>query len=321
MKSSWIILFSVVMGLISCNSYKIANRHIDKKFDKANLVLDTLKTDDYTVEYWDNKVKDKPVLVMIHGFGAKTKYQWFRQLKIAKKNYRIVVPNLMYFGGTRPTHPKYGVQDQVEMLQHFLKELGIKEYTAIGASYGGLVAAETARLYPGQIKRLFLLDAAVKYVYESDSERVCKLYEVDTIPELFVPSRPAGMQKLVHASVGRKKWVPIMVLKDFHEEFYVVNREHKLRLVEQLIAIRADYEKHDYSDLTIPVHLIWGDRDQLIPADRAKKLKEHIGENTTLDIIRNGGHMPNLNKTNAFNRIFEKYLRVDIINRDSLQVE
>ena len=185
---------------------------------------------------------------MIHGFGAKAKYQWYKQLSALKKNYRVVIPNLMYFGETRPHVAQYRVEDQVEMIRHFAETLQIDKYTLMGASYGGLISAELAIKYPKKVQKLILVDAAMKYIYEDDAERVCKYFEVENISELFVPSKPSGLKLLYIASIGSDILTPpIATLRRFHEELYQGTFKEKRELVKDLILIRESYAEHVYS--------------------------------------------------------------------------
>lgn len=301
------------MGTVADICYTIANRYIDGKFRKANMNRKFHDSDRYHIEYWDNEVEDKPVFLILHGLGAKTKYQWYDQLSVIKDDFRIIIPNLLHFGDTIPHTKLHKVQDQVDMIQFFLKELGVSTYHLMGASYGGLISGEMANLFPDQVEKLILVDPAIKYIYESDTERVKKLFDVPSIPEFFVPDTHHGLKKLVAASVGEKGVVPPgFTMPRFHEELYMQNFEDKRLIVDRMIAIRDEYAKHEYN-YKMPVHLIWGELDQLIPPDRGERFFEHVKENgasATLDIIKGGGHMPNMNKAKEFNRLLVKYLEI-----------
>lgn len=296
---------------IATTAYELTNWHIDRVFRKAGMTLDILKTDKYNIEYWDNKAEGKPVFIAIHGFGAKAKYQWYKQLSALRKDYRVIIPNLLYFGDTRPHVAKYKVEDQVEMIQYFVDKLGIQRYTLMGASYGGLISAELAIKYPDQVERLILVDAAMKYIYENDTERICAYFDVENISELFVPGKPDGLKRLYYVTLGKDALAPpIVTLRRFHEELYQGTFKEKQELVKDLLLIRESYGEHIYR-YKVPVHLIWGDMDVIIPAERAVKLRDHIGGDTTLDIIKKGGHMPNMNKPRIFNDLLKKYLKLN----------
>lgn len=296
------------MSVVANFCYSIANRYIDGKFRSANMKLRFQDSENYHIEYWDNEASDKPVFLMIHGLGAKTKYQWFDQLNVLKNDFRIIIPNLLHFGNTRPKKAIHRVQDQIDMIQFFLKELGVSRYHLMGASYGGLISGEIANHYPEQVEKLILVDAAIKFVYESDTDRVMKLYDVPSVAEFFAPDSHLGLQKLVAATVGIKGIVPpAFTMPRFHEELYMQNFKHKRMVVYRMVRERELYANRDYK-FDMPVHLIWGEHDELIPPDRGQLFLEHIGGNATLDVIKGGGHMPNMNKARAFNKLLKRYL-------------
>ncbi len=298
------------MGIVANLCYSIANRHIDGKFRRANMKRRIHESPEYHIEFWDNQAKDKPVFLLLHGLGAKTKYQWFDQLNVLKNDFRLIIPNLLHFGDTRPKKTIHSVQDQVDMVQFLLKQLGISHYHLMGASYGGLISGEIANNYPDQVEKLILVDAAIKYIYESDTERVMKLFDVPSIPEFFAPDSYKGLKKLVAATVGKKGIVPpAFTMPRFHEELYMQNFKHKRMIVYRMVQIRDTYAERVYK-FDMPVHLIWGELDQLVPPDRGQLFLEHIGGNATLDIIKGGGHMPNMNKRKAFNKLLKQYLGV-----------
>jgi len=298
------------MGTVADICYSIANRYIDGKFHKANMKRKFHDSDLYHIEYWDNELEDKPVFLILHGLGAKTKYQWYDQLSVLKDHFRLVIPNMLHFGDTVPHKALHGVQDQIDMLQFFLKELNVSNYHLMGASYGGLISGEIANNYPDQVEKLILVDPAIKYMYESDKARIRELFDVPSIPEFFVPDTHHGLKKLVAASVGEKGVVPPgFTMPRFYEELYMSNFEDKRLIVDQLMAIREEYAQHVYT-FQMPVHLIWGEYDQLVPPERGELFFEHIGGNSTLDIIQGGGHMPNMNKSKEFNRLLAGYLGI-----------
>lgn len=91
--------------LLSSNSFRVIDALIKKKMSNASMQLHKKVIHDDTVEYWDNEL-EKPALVLLHGFGATTRYQWFRQVEMLSKNYRVILPNLLHFGNSSPSKEK-----------------------------------------------------------------------------------------------------------------------------------------------------------------------------------------------------------------------
>lgn len=279
--------------------------YVNKFFKDNGMHRRIAEFGDNVIEYWDTE-SDLPPFLLVHGFGAEAKYQWYLQLALLSKKFRLIMPNLLYFGNSKNKSGKFTVQDQVEMLGDFLGHLNISSTKLLGASYGGLIGIELTT-QTNLVNELFLMGAPIKYMYEADTERVSKMFEIDEVHELFVPSNPVQLKKLIHASSGKPSWIPSFFLTPFQEQFYEGTREEKKQLLEQLIAIRDEYAEKDYRT-NVPVHLIWGTNDPIVPLDRAEKLKVHIGETCTMDTIKDAGHMANLVKPKPFNRLLKKYI-------------
>lgn len=309
MKNALSYLFVPVLWILAgCSTFRTVNKFIDKKFEKAGLELKQIETENFHIQYWDNSADDRPVFLILHGFGATAKYQWFKQLEVLEKEYRIVIPNLMYFGESRPKQDRYGLNDQLNLIQELLTELKISKFTLMGASYGGLLSMELTHKYPSQVEKLIIVDAPIKYMYDSDNERVCTYFGEEKPEDLFVPTEPVGMRKLLHLTRGKKTFVPKFILEDFHHDFYSGDsRQGKVELMKNLIASQKELESREYS-VSIPVLLVWGETDIIIPPDRGELLNNHLGETSELHILKNGGHMPNLNKSRKFNRLLEDFL-------------
>lgn len=278
--------------------------YVNKFYKDNGMHRRILEFEGDVIEYWDTET-DLPPFVLVHGFGAEAKYQWYLQLSLLSKKYRLIMPNLLYFGNSKNKSGKFAVQDQVEMLEGFLGKLGLSSVKLLGASYGGLIGIELAS-QTKLVNELFLMGAPIKYMYADDHERVAELFHLDEVHELFVPSNPVQLKKLIQASSGKPSWIPSFFLTPFQEQFYEGTMEEKRQLLEQLIAIRDVYAEKDYR-LNIPVHLIWGTNDPIVPLDRAQKLKGHLGVNCTIDTIKDGGHMANMVKPKKFNRLLKKY--------------
>ena len=309
-KFSKVLLAILLMfSFISCNVYKIAEKHIGKKMDRASLECITETIDGDVVEYWDTK-SDKPVILLIHGFGASTKYQWFKQVEYLSLNYRVIMPNLLYFGNTRPGSPRYEISDQVALVSNLMNHLGINKYTVCGVSYGGLITMELAIQNQDKIDKVIAFDAPVKYIQQSDIVAVKNTFEVETIEELFAPSGPKGLKKLMYLATMKKSIVPASWLQEFYDDLYGVDLEEKRKLMTHLLAKMEEYTSHDYK-LKMPVLLIWGSNDPVVPVRTGVLLQEHIGENARLEIIKNGAHMPSMAKRKKFDKILKEFLEID----------
>lgn len=298
------------MTLISCSTYKIVDRHLNRKMNRADLELSVLTTSAQdSIEYWDSKDASKPVVLLVHGFGATTKYQWYKQVKLLSSKYRVIAPNLNYFGKTVPGTSGYGVQDQVDMLLRFADTLNLDTLTLIGVSYGGLVGIEFAQQYSGKVDQLVLFDTPVKFADSGDVASVSNYFDVSSIEELFVPSDPAGLNKLMFLATGKKTHIPSGWLKEFHAQAYGYNLDDKRKLITEMLNSIHHYQAQEYA-LEMPILLVWGSEDKVVPLETGKKLQNYLGDNCELQIIDGAAHMPNLTHKRTFNKILSRFLQI-----------
>lgn len=293
-------------GIIAKHVFNKVEKLIDKKMGKADLSLFLTEIQGHKIEYWDSQ-KDLPVMILLHGFGATTKYQWFKQVDFLSKKYRLILPNLIHFGNTTTEKEKIGVADQVEMVHQLLEFLGIGKFTLMGISYGGLVSVELAQRFPRSIRQLIVVDAPIKFMLKEDITSVCHLFNVETVEDLFVPDSPKGLKKMWHLSSGKKIYLPDFVFNEFYNRMYAESRANKRGLMQNLIASLKEFSQHEY-DFNIETQLIWGDDDLVIPLERARLLNQYLGEKSQLHVIKNGGHMVNLNKPEEFNQVLKNFL-------------
>ena len=112
---------------------KSLNKYIFRQFSKSGLKQKEIELAGYKINYWDSE-ENKPVLILIHGFGASTEFQWYQQVQELSVNYRLILPNLLYFGKSNSNPKVYAIKNQVEALQLLLDTLHVDKFNACGVS-------------------------------------------------------------------------------------------------------------------------------------------------------------------------------------------
>lgn len=299
----------IVLISLSCSTYKIADRHVRKSLSKAGLTeyVDTIGN--YRIHYWDSE-SDRPVLIFVHGFGASARYQWYKQLEDFSSDFRIVVPNLMYFGESKPLDKdRYLIQDQVELLHTLFEKLNLKKFHLCGVSYGGLTSLMYANKYPGQVEKLVLQDAPVKHYTTKDIDSLAIRYEVPSFKELFAPQSHKTLKKLLSLAFYKPPKVPAAFLKGFYEEMYQPNLHHLEMLLEALF---RQFDELSATSLAIKsrVLLIWGEFDDVIPLRVAEEFQREL-PGSVLKIIPKTKHMPNGENPKLYNEFLKEFLSTD----------
>ena len=213
-------LFIFFLFFSSCSTFKIADRYTSNKLSKNGLHLKELKTENFTISYWDSG-GDKPVLLLLHGFGAATQFQWYQQVETLKDSFRLILPNLIYFGESVANPPISSVNDQVKAMQMLIDQLGFNSFSLCGVSYGGLVAAELGLLNQDRVKKLIICDAPVKFMDGNDIELICKKFHVNSLSELLVPDEYKKLKTLLKIAYRKPPAVPVFMFKSVYKNLYM----------------------------------------------------------------------------------------------------
>ncbi|KAL0686737.1 hypothetical protein Bca4012_086414 [Brassica carinata] len=83
-----------------------------------------------------------------------------------------------------------------------------------------------------------------------------------------------------------------------------VNRKERAELLEALVIS---------NDKTFPrfpqkIHLLWGENDQFFSLEFVKDLRVKLGEMTSMESIKNGGHLVQLERPFVYNKLLNKFL-------------
>jgi pimeloyl-ACP methyl ester carboxylesterase len=286
--------------------YNITNRLINFQMERSGLNFHETQLENFKIKYWDSG-GDKPVLLLLQAFTAESKFTWRRQVKELSKKYRLLLPNLLYFGGSTNSSPDYSVNEQVNAIDKLIQHLNIKSLFLCGASYGGIVAMELALLKTQLVKKLILIGVPIKYLTDDDRKPVYERFNVKGKLQLLVPENHQQAKKLLQIAYKNPPGVPTFIFKSIYENLYVPQAEDRRKLLTRLEKEQHIYDFKNYQ-FTIPVLLIWGEGDFMVPLHVGKKLKEHIGENAKLEIIPDTAHLPNLENSVAFNKRIMEFL-------------
>lgn len=281
------------------------NHFIEFKFKRSRLKLKTLRAEGFTIEYWQSKNK-KPYLLLLQAFAAESKYSWHKQIYSLSKKYHLIIPNLIYFGGSTMEDKSYSLADQVNAIQVLIDHLKLETYSISGASYGGLIAVSIADKNQSKIQKLILTNAPVKYDSLADIKAILDDFGLQTKAQLLVPENYRQLHKLFGISYYRAPPVPAFLFKSIHKNQYA-NSADKRKLVEKSIDDLEHLRSKNYA-FDFPVLLIWGEEDRLTPVRIGINLNEHLGKKSRLVIIPKTAHMPNLEKPRRYNQLMKAFL-------------
>jgi len=99
-----------------------------------------------------------PVLLLLHGVCASL-HTWDAWVEALKPYFRMVRFDIPGFGfSTPPQKGDYDPENGVEMLEEFVKKMGIDHFFLAGNSIGGFISWKYALKYPERVDKLILID-------------------------------------------------------------------------------------------------------------------------------------------------------------------
>ncbi len=193
-------------------------------------------------------------LLLIHGLGARSE-DWTAEMpQYAKNGFRVYAVDLLGCGRTDRPDIDYTIGQQVELIQGFLTAVHLEKADVIGWSMGGWVALEFALQHPARVNRLVAMDSAgLKF----ESKLTPEILEPNTVPEL---------ERLEAVLMAHHYYIPGFVQRDLLRNM-LRNRAVVHRTLESLLREEGNFAGR-LDQLRMPVLLVWGQQDELIPPER-----------------------------------------------------
>ncbi|XP_016649360.1 PREDICTED: lipase 1-like isoform X1 [Prunus mume] len=262
----------------------------------------TVELDDQTtMNFWvaNSRRSNKPALVMLHGYGGNSKWQFIHQVGSLSQSFYLYIPDLLFFGKSYTNRLERTEVFQAKCVAEGLKRLGVERFAVYSISYGGYVAYWLAEMYPELVEKVVVVSCGVGMTEEQKREQINKVGS--NALNLLVPESAHDLRLLVNLTMhkpGPSKWVPDIFLHGFINVTYKQHRKEKLELAEHLLRKKADI---DLPILTQETLIIWGDKDDVFPVYLAYQLQRQLGPKSKVEIIKDTGHAVNMESPISLN--------------------
>jgi len=249
-------------------------------------------------KFEDINPNGQEVILMVHGHPFDHS-MWKYQYKVLE-NFRLLLPDLKGYGASEYNFEKIYIEEQALDLALLLDELHVEKIHLIGLSMGGQIIVEFQRLFPHRVKSLIICTSLINAESEESYKNRLKL--ADEITEL-------GMLKYTKKDIH--KYINLDVLEKESEAYNHLFKMMSETKVEGAVAShRGRAERRDNSEyvqnITVPTLVIAGEKDYFFNVESIKSLAKKI-PNSQLEIIKNSGHLPNLENPGAFNKVISEF--------------
>ncbi|MCM3664155.1 alpha/beta fold hydrolase [Mesobacillus subterraneus] len=248
------------------------------------------------VSYFDKG--EGKTIVLIHGFAG-SKLYWEKVLPDLSVNNRVIAIDLPGHGDSEMELENYSIEDMAGLIKEFLDKLELEEVTMFGHSLGGYITLAFCELYPQYLNGFSLVHSTAnpdseeaKAGRESNAKKV-----LEQGPEEFIKGLSTKLFSKDHTEMNAQ---------DIKNTVEIGMSTSIDGLASALMAMKNRPDRNIVlKDTDMPVLLIAGEQDQIIPPEKTFTVKK---ENIEQRIIEGAGHMSMYEKPGELVKIMKDFL-------------
>ena len=250
------------------------------------------------VRYADRGFGDSVVL-LLHGFGGDLD-NWMFNLDSLAEKHRVLALDLPGHGQSVKTNVDPSLFGMATFVSKFLDVLSVSSVHVVGHSMGGAIAMQLVSDSPETVKSLGLICSAglgpdinsdyLRGFVEAQSQQELKL----VLQQLFADESLVNLQ-LVNDLLNYKRIDGVEATLNALSETLISAGEHTF-LTDNIVASG------------IPVLVIWGKQDRIIPVSHAQNYSAAGGSCVEVEIFDSAGHMVQMENAHDVNRSLLNFL-------------
>ncbi|ELS02024.1 putative hydrolase or acyltransferase of alpha/beta superfamily [Xenococcus sp. PCC 7305] len=263
-------------------------------------------------------------LILIHGFGASIEH-WRHNIPVLGQEYPVYALDLLGFGASRKADTEYTVKLWVEQVHDFWEAFIGEPVVLVGNSIGSLVCMNIAAIYPEMVKAIVMLslpDVSIRQemIPSAIQPLVTSLENLIASPLLIkillkILRQPSIISRWAKVAYEDNNAVNDELVQILSAPAYDKDADRTLYNLSQGVR-KANFSlgaKQVLPELTIPMLLIWGLQDRMVPSNLASFF---AGLNDKIELIEldKMGHCPHDESPELFNKILLEWLSKILIN-------
>ena len=250
------------------------------------------------------------VVVLLHGIASRAA-QWEQVMQVLGDHHRVIAPDLLGHGLSAKPRGDYSLGAHACGVRDLLAALGHNRVTLVGHSLGGGIAMQFAYQFPERIERLALINAGGLGPDVSPFLRAATLPGSELVLPLIAGSwvRKAGrgLDRVIgkHVPAGLRE-----ALYGFGSLGDLATRQafvHTARSVIDVHGQRVDGRDRLYLAANLPLLVVWGEKDAIIPVSHAHAVAEALPD-ARVEIFRKAGHFPHLTEAGRLAGVLQDWI-------------
>lgn len=243
-----------------------------------------------------------PAIALIHGVTSHSGV-WSEFVQdVVDAGYTVIAPDLFGHGASAKPKGDYSLGAFASGVRDLLGMLGFESATVVGHSLGGGIALQLAYQFPEYCERLVLVSSGGLGREVSPILRAATLPGAELVMPLIIRHGAVRAGSSVAGLLGRMGIHPAPDLEEMaHGYASLVESDaqgaflHTLRAVIDAGGQKVSAMDRLYLAERIPVLIIWGERDRIIPIEHGRAAHAAIPHSRMVE-IPDAGHWPQLDQ-------------------------
>jgi pimeloyl-ACP methyl ester carboxylesterase len=260
------------------------------------------------------KTGQGPALLLLHGLGC-DHTTWLPVVAALSRRFTVIAPDLLGHGKSDKPRADYSLGGYANAMRDLLTVLGIDKVTVVGHSLGGGVAMQFAYQFPERTERMILVAPGGLGPEVSPVIRAITLPGFNQVMSAL--SLPV-VKQVGSVSLRGLAQTGLPHTRDLDEVAAIYRHltDRRARAaIRHVVSAVVDWQGQivtmtDRAYLThaMPMCVIWGTEDDVIPVRHAGNAAEHA-PGARVEVIADAGHFPHKDHPQRFVTILEDFVR------------
>lgn len=241
-------------------------------------------------------------IVFVHGYTGNLR-NWDLQIPLVlSQGYRAILLDLRGHGDSgKPTQPEeYTLGLMAEDVYRLVERLSLDQCCLIGHSMGGMIAQRLILAHPDPFRALVLVDTAAEVSDELNNERRARLARIARERGL-----EAVFQELIRSDpLAAELRAEPDAFEAWRRQFLLTSREAYVHCADAISNRESLLD--EVHAISVPTLIVCGEDDETYVGP-SHRMHERI-PGSELAIIAGGGHSPQVEQADEFNRVLDGFL-------------
>jgi pimeloyl-ACP methyl ester carboxylesterase len=248
-----------------------------------------------TIHHYVTEGRGKTPLLLVHGLGGSAHSFAQVMLPLSAHFSKVVALDLPGHGfSPLPPGGPISLEEHLEVLCEFAATVLEAPAVVVGNSLGGALATMFAHRHAHRVAALVLVSPAGAQMPPEVWAKLLAAFDVKSAAHALALTR-----RLFH----RPTWGAVLLSP-------ALKRLYGSEVVRALIAESANprhLEPELLQTLSMPVMLVWGKEEKLLPADGIHYFRAHLPPKARIVEVEGFGHIPQVERPEAFCRHLVEY--------------